>query len=128
MQIQARMDSFNYSNKLTTRIETIIQDKPNMGRWMGFTYQLGNQNKLHIITAYIVNEQKVTSINSMSTNAQQFYMLQARGISTVTPRQQFITDFVDQFHDQCQNSDEMTILMIDANTSMNSGKKMVLVN
>jgi hypothetical protein len=81
---------------------------------------LGRGKKLNIITAYCVIEQKVTPSNSMSTNSQQHHLLILRGINDAKPRVQFIMDFNEQFGAICNNSNNMTILMINTNENMNS--------
>jgi hypothetical protein len=93
-------------NNTVNRIERIIKDKYDMGRWTGNTYRLGDGRKLNVITAYRVIEQKITSRNSMSTSSQQHHLLQLRGIKDTKPRTQFRKDFIEQFREQCMQPNE----------------------
>jgi hypothetical protein len=74
-----------------------------MGRWSGYEYNIGNNKKLYIVTAYRVIDQPVTINNQLSSNSQQFYMLQHRGIVDTKPKRQFIIDFCEQFEAICKD-------------------------
>jgi hypothetical protein len=79
-------------NSIVSRNESNIEDDYKMGRWTGNTYQLGDDFKLNVITAYRVIDQTITTRNSMATNSQQHQLLLKRGIEE-KPRKQFIKDF-----------------------------------
>jgi hypothetical protein len=89
-----------------------------MGRWTGYTFRLGLDCKLNVITAYRIINQPITSSNTMATNSQQNELLQKRRITT-KPRKQFIQDFCDQFKEMCNLENEYTLVMLDANESFN---------
>jgi hypothetical protein len=99
---------------MVNRIEIEIVDKYGMGRWSGNTYQLGNQKKLSIVTAYRVNDQPVTAKNIISTNSQQHHLLKKRNLCE-KPRRQFIIDFCEQFKQMFIDTNNYNILMIDTN-------------
>jgi hypothetical protein len=105
-------------DKMVDRLEKIIEDKDKMGRWTGATYRVGSSKKLNIITAYRVIDAKITIHNSITTNCQQTQLLKNRNIYETKPRRQFILDFIDQFQENCNNNDEYTLLLIDANESI----------
>jgi hypothetical protein len=48
-------------NELTHKSEAKILDKDQMGRWTGKCYRVNKHQKLNIIKAYRVIDQKVTS-------------------------------------------------------------------
>jgi hypothetical protein len=54
-----------------------------MGHWTGNTFHLGNNIKLNVITSYRVIEQELTSINSLTNNAQQPEVLLDRIIDSI---------------------------------------------
>lgn len=105
------------ANKMVNRIESDIQDKYGMGRWTGTTYQLGNNKKLNVITAYRVIDSKITTKNVLSTNSQQYYLLKERDIDA-KPRKQFIEDFCKQFKEMFLDTNQYSIVMIDANENI----------
>jgi hypothetical protein len=107
-------------NAMTHKIESSIVDKYQMGRWTGNCYRINQQQKLNIITAYRVIDQKVNSRNSLSTNSQQHQMLKMRNIIDTKPRAQFIADFNEQFSEQCVDENIFTIIMIDANKNISN--------
>jgi hypothetical protein len=107
-------------NAMTHKIESSIVDKFKMGRWTGNCYRLNQLQKLNIITAYRVIDQKVNSRNSLSSNSQQHQMLKMRNINDNKPRAQFIADFNEQFSGQCGDENIFTILMIDANENISN--------
>jgi hypothetical protein len=62
-----------------------------------------------------VNDQQVTTNNQLSSNTQQHYILQKRGINKTKPRKQFIEDFCQQFQDISNNIINFFLLGMDAN-------------
>jgi hypothetical protein len=92
--------------RMSKQVRHHIYDSKNLGRWCGTTYNLGNNKKLHVVSAYRVCQQAVNRTNSMSTYTQQHFMMKKRGIDNPNPREQFIVDFVSQFKDMCKNKNE----------------------
>jgi hypothetical protein len=76
-----------------------------------------------VTTAYRAIDQPVTVNNSLSSNSQQYHIMLNRGIETVKPRRQFITDFCDQFEEMCHEQNQITLLMIDANECISTPEK-----
>jgi hypothetical protein len=93
-----------------------------MGRWTGTTYRLGNNKRLHYITAYRVIDQPITTKNTLASNPQQHNILITRKIDNVKPRRQFIDNFIHQFKDLCNNNNDYFILTIDANETMDDNE------
>jgi hypothetical protein len=111
------------ANSWTTRHEAPIYDAYRHGRWVGNTYRLSATKQLHIVSAYRVCEQSPNATNSLSTSTQQYTMLTARGIEQLNPRQQFVDDFISQFQEMCDNSDNYFILALDANATLGQDKE-----
>jgi hypothetical protein len=65
---------------LINKINKHIYDKFNLGRWSGTIYHLGKGKQLYVINAYRVCKQNVTLHNSLSTYAQQYFIMKQRGI------------------------------------------------
>jgi hypothetical protein len=100
---------------MSKNIKEHIYDKHNYGRWCGTKYSLGNGNYLNIISAYRVCHQKATTLNSLSTYSQQYFMMKSKGFDNPNPREQFITDIIDQFKEECKSIKNFFLFNIDAN-------------
>jgi hypothetical protein len=87
-------------NTCSRRVEKDIEDDEQLGRWSGSTYQLGNNKRLNVITAYRVIDQPITTNNSKSTSSQQFHRLRERGTNTIKPRRKFTMDFITQVEEK----------------------------
>jgi hypothetical protein len=60
---------------MNSKIENILVDPENMGRWTGATYRVTNTNRLHVLTGYRVCANSAKPNTSMSTYSQQYTML-----------------------------------------------------
>jgi hypothetical protein len=109
-------------NQWVDKIEKTIEDNHQMARWTGTTYRLGNNRKLHYITAYRVIDQPITTKNTLASNSQQHRRLLERNILNVKPRKQFIEDFIQQFSELANKPNEYFILTIDANETMDDNE------
>jgi hypothetical protein len=105
------------------RICDSIKDPYHMGRWTGFQYNIGNKKRLYVITAYCVNDQQIQINNQLSSNSQQYYILQQRGITSIKPRRQFIIDFCELYEQICKDTDNYVILTLDANENLENPDK-----
>jgi hypothetical protein len=110
------------TNSWVDKIDKIITDDHNMARWTGTTYRLGNNRKLHYITAYRVIDQPITAKYTLASNSQQHRILQTRNIPNSKPRSQFIIDFITQFQQLCTSEKDYFILTIDANETMDDNE------
>jgi exonuclease III len=107
------------SGKYTGQISQRIKDNQHMGRWTGTVYNVGDNKKIHIVSAYCVCNTKVAGTHATSSYAQQqVTMGTALGIQQPQPRQMIIDDFIMQFKNICINTQDYFILMIDANETM----------
>jgi len=94
-----------------------------LGRW-SYLEMVGQDNKRVIIaSAYRVCPQEFDATANTST-AQQTRLLQQHGIPTPNPRQQFITDLIQQIKKWCLQNKEILICM-DANEDVSNPKSQI---
>jgi hypothetical protein len=102
------------------RVQRIITDKKNMGRWTGRTYRLKENRSLAVITAYCPCQQTYSAIakSSRKVNKQQV-LLQLEDTGTIsTPRKVFMEDHIRLIKELEEDPLVTVILMIDANASI----------
>jgi hypothetical protein len=95
-----------------------------MGRWTGQKVRLKGNRTLSIITAYRLCK-KINTNNestSMATFRQQSIMLIEDGFSAPDPRKIFIKDMIDLIKQLNQNTDNYTIMMLDANENIHDSE------
>jgi exonuclease III len=104
----------------TSRIIETIKDPRRLGRWTGHKFRLRDGKTLSIITAYRPCQQSVTDATqpSVTVTYQQKVILTREKWTDEDPRQLFITDIIKVIKDIEEDSNNLCVLMWDANKSM----------
>jgi exonuclease III len=90
-----------------------------MGRWTGQKYRLRDGKTLSVITTYRPCQQSVTDNQlSITVTYQQKLLYTADKRKDADPRQLFITDIIKVIQDIEEDSNNLCILMWDANESI----------
>jgi hypothetical protein len=103
--------------EMNSKIEKVLVDPDNMGRWIGTTYRVSEKNRLHILTGYRVCANTIKANTSMSTYSQQYTMMLNRGIKKPDPRKQFLIDIVKFIKNLELTENDYLLITLDANNS-----------
>jgi hypothetical protein len=95
-----------------------------MDRWTGQKFQLKNHKTLTVTTAYrpCKHNNIIQKSTSSNTYRQQLIMLTEEGYTNPEPRKIFIEDMITIMHELMKESNNHTILMIDANENVNDSE------
>jgi hypothetical protein len=105
----------------TSRLTGIVKDPRGMSRWTGQQFRLREGKTLTIITAYRTCNQSTMDVNKPSITASYQQKLQFRKDKKkgADPRKEFITDLIKEIQTIEEDSNNLCIVMMDANKSIN---------
>jgi hypothetical protein len=104
----------------TSRMIRTIQDPRKMGRWTGQQFRLKDGKTLSVITAYRPCQQSISDENKQTTTVtfQQKLLFTKDQWKDIDIRQTFITDMIKEIQKIEEDLNNMCILMMDANESI----------
>ena len=110
---------------LTTTVQgDALQDPTGLGRWCGMTFEGKGTSFMSVLTAYRVCEGSITNASIGRAHHREYEYFRSKGENAPQPRTRFLQD-LEQYILQLQAQDHAILLMMDANSDMDTDKRLV---